>query len=94
MEDSLVKKHLSSLSKPIGNRTAVICLQKSIVRDCSLNKILTQDSFVPFVKERDGMNKIITSLSAKQLTRPKNPSFCSTAQLTPKHRLISKVFFN
>lgn len=88
MENNFIQEYLNTLSAN-SLKTSIQTLQKSLSQELLSN--IKRPSFIPFLKERDGMNKIL----AINPIDTDNPGESATDDLyslsTPKLRLRKKV---
>ena len=67
-------------------------LQKSLSEDCLADIYAKSQNFIPFFKERDGMNKIISTANTEESQQKNREAGTAYPKpITPKLRLLTKV---
>jgi hypothetical protein len=92
MENNFLQDYLNSIPNSNIVKTSIQNIKKSLSSEILISRKNSQ--FIPFVQERDGMNKIINSDNeVKQRTEYKTIDSLYSSS-TPKLRLRQKVNLN
>jgi hypothetical protein len=92
METSIFNDQLKNIGSFSYKSTSVINLQKSISQDL-IEKPAAKKIFIPFIKERDGIGKLLSVDPEPMFSTPTSSSKIEIIYSTPKHRLLKKVKF-
>ncbi|OMJ73331.1 hypothetical protein SteCoe_27988 [Stentor coeruleus] len=90
MESIILKDRLVALSRP-SRRTSIQTLQKVISIDYSQDLQCKSPTFIPFFKERDGLNKLILYQYNEESPKSREVQTAIPMLVSPKRRLLKKT---
>ncbi|OMJ88544.1 hypothetical protein SteCoe_9496 [Stentor coeruleus] len=90
MESKILRERLSVASRS-SRRTSTQFLKKSLTTDYLINPNLKAQTFIPFFKERDGMNKLINFQETEETPKTRTLYTPTPNTTTKRRRLIKKV---
>jgi hypothetical protein len=80
------------LDRSFKTKTSMQTLKKSLSEECLVDLHSTTHTFIPFLKERDGMNKIIPwNFIEDSPKKTRETASAYYKPTTPKLRLLTKV---
>lgn len=90
MESIILRDRLFALSQS-SRRTSIQTLQRVISNDYSQDLQCKSPTFIPFFKERDGLNKLIIYQYNEENPKSREAQTAIPMLVSPKRRLLKKV---